>query len=515
MDRAKHSIKNSLWGFAYRFLHLFFPVLFRAAIIRNLGIAYIGLDGLFKSILHVLNLSELGFGSAVIYMMYKPIAEGDEETVNRLLSLLRKVYRIVGLVMLVAGVAVVPFLNVLVKNDTGADVNIYLLYGMYLFHTVMSYWMYSYKSILFSAHQEYEINYKIMVGCGLVQYAIQIVVLFTLRNYYIYLLVFALMIIPQNLLYRFISEKKYPRLHCEGSPTAEEKAIIKVKIGSLLGHRIGNTVIFSIDSIIISAFIGITILEKYDSYNYIMTALVTLLTVIRTSMLASVGNKISMDSIASVYKLFKRLSFLWIGLVAWVTACLLSLYQPFIEIWIGAEYLFPIGIVICIALYFFVWQFRQLGLIFKDAAGLWEKDRFKPYIGMTANVVFSILFVKITGSILGVLIPTMFILVFLYFPWELHVLFHELFKRSGREYVMLLIRFVLSSLLSVFIVFIINYRISLKGVVGIIVKGVICTIIMPIIYTGLNMNTIEFQESRMLALRYLRRLRLFGGENRE
>ena len=488
-------------------MHIVVPVFFRAVIIRTLGIAYLGLDGLFKSVLQVLNLTELGFGTAVIYMMYRPIAEGDEKTVNRLLTLLRDVYKKVGLVMLAAGVAVIPFMRWLVKDDTGTDVNIYLLYGMYLFHTVLSYWMYAYKSTLFTAHQEYDINFKILVGTSLVQYSLQAIALFALKNYYIYLGIFAVMIIPQNILYKRISEKKYPNLRCEGIPTEEEKATIKTKILSLLGHRIGNTVIFSIDSVIISAFIGITILAKYDNYNCILTAIVTLLTVFRSSMLASVGNKITLDSIESVYQLFKRLSFLWLGLIAWATACLLSLYQPFISIWLGKKYLFPISIVISISLYFYVWQFRQIGLIFKDAAGLWERDKLKPYIGMTANAVLSILFVKLTGSILGVLIPTMVILLVLYLPWEINVLFTQLFKRSAKEYVFLFLRFVITSLFSVSAAFFVSSRIPLEGIPEIVVKGILCTLIVPIVYIVLNANTKEFKTSKTHALKFYRRIR--------
>ena len=472
-----------------------FPFVFRYIIIRSIGIAYVGLDGLFKSLLEVLNLSELGFGSAVIYMMYKPIAEGDTAVVNRLLSLLRKVYKWMGLIMLGIGVVLIPVLRFLVKNDTGTDVNIYLLYGMYLFHTVMSYCMYAYRSVLFTAHQEHEVIFKILVGCSIVQYLIQGVVLFLTHNYYIYLAVFSLMIIPENLLYKYISEKRYPELRCEGEPTKQDIAVIKTKIGSLLGHRIGNTVIFSIDSVIISAFIGVTILAKYDNYNLILLAIVTLINVLYTSVLASVGNKISVDSPDSVYELFKKMSFLWIGLIAWATSCLLSIYQPFITIWMGPDFVFPISTVIIISFYFYVWQFRQIGLIFKDAAGLWEKDKLKPYIGMVLNAVLSILFVKMTGSILGVLIPTMVILVCIYFPWEIRILFSLLFKRSSGEYIVLVLRFVVSSVAAVFAAFGINSLIPFTGVLAILVRGIVCVIVTPLVYVILNYNTKQFKDS--------------------
>lgn len=495
MNRTKHSIQNSIWGISYRVLHIIFPVLQRGLIIREIGVAYVGLGGLFKSILNVLNLSELGFGAAIVYMMYKPIAENDLVTIRALLSLLRRIYRWVGLIMLCAGLAIVPFLRYLVKNDTGTDVNIYVLYGMYLFHTVMSYWLFSYKSTLFTAHQRADITYKIMFFCGVLQYGFQMIVLITLKNYYIYLLVFALLIIPQNLMYQRMSKKEYPNLYCEGQATKEQIKVITTKIKSLFGHSLGNTVIFSIDSVIISAFIGVTILAKYDNYNYIISSLVTLLTVFQTSILASVGNKMCIDSTASIYALFKRLSFLWIGLVGWCSTCLLSLYQPFITVWVGEEYLFSNALVVCIALYFFTWQFRQIGLVMKNAAGLWEADKWKPYIGMVLNLVLSILFVKFTGNIAGVLIPTMFVLVFVYYPWETHVLFKNVFHRSSGEYWLLNFRFIAAALIAGGATYLVCQFIPVQGIPCILVRGILCVIIMPVVYAGLNFKTKQMKES--------------------
>lgn len=503
MNRITHSIKNSLWGIIYRVLHMIIPVVFRAIIIKSLGVAYIGLDGLFKSILNVLTLTELGFGTAVIYMMYKPIAEEDYKTINRLLALLKRVYKWIGALVLLVGVILIPFLRFLVKNDTGVEVNIYLLYSMYLFHTVLSYWMYAYRSTLFAAHQEYEITYKILVVCSVVQYIIQAVVLYCFKNYYLYLAVFALMIIPENILYKVFSEKRYTNARCEGEPTKEEIETIKIKIGALLGHRIGNTVIFSIDNIIISAYIGVSILAKYDNYNLILLSLVSLLSVIYSGIMASVGNKIQLDTTEDIYSLFKRLTFLWNGLIGWATACLLALYQPFIALWVGEGMLFSESIVICISLYFFVWQFRQIGLIFKDAAGLWEKDKMKPYIGMISNVALSILFVKKTGSILGVLIPTMCILLMIYYPWEIHILFKYLFKRRASEYILMAVRFSVSSIMSVFISYYAVSRITLFGISGIIVKGLVCTLVTSACYLLFNSTTIQLKETVQIGLRFL------------
>ncbi len=489
MNRSDHTIQNSLWGLIYRLLHMVVPFFLRAVIIRQIGAEYIGLDGLFKSILSVLNLSELGFGAAITFMMYRPVAEGDKVAIRQLLTLIRRVYRWIGLIILTAGLLMIPFLRFLVKNDTGANVNIYLLYGMYLFHTAVSYLMFAYRSSLFSAHQRRDLISKVNVACTIVQYALQILILFTTKNYYLYLLVFALMIVPQSLSYYLVSKKVFPDLYCEGAPTKEQTKTAGGKIGALLGHRLGGTLIVSIDDIIISAFIGISLLTQYDNYMYIMKSVVTLVGILLTSSVASIGNKLQKDSVDNAYQLFLRMSFLWIGLIGWCSTCLLSLYQPFIRLWVGEKYLFSEGIVVCMALYFFIWQFRNMGTNMKSAAGLWEQDWAKPYVGMILNTVFSILFVKFTGSILGVLLPTMVILGGIYFPWETHVLFKDLFERSSREYVLLVLRSVVTILVSMFSVYLLIRRIPDAGISWFLLRILICAVLPPALYLALNMNS--------------------------
>lgn len=489
MNRSDHTLQNSFWGLLYRLLHMICPFFLRAVIIRQIGAEYIGLDGLFKSILSMLNLTELGFGAAITYMMYRPVAEGDKATIRQLLTLIRRVYRWIGLIVLTAGVLVIPFLRYLVKNDTGANVNIYLLYGMYLFHTAASYLLFAYRSSLFTAHQRRDLVFKVNTVCSIIQYALQVIVLIFTRNYYLYLLVFSLMIVPQSLGYYFLSRKKFPDLYCEGVPTREQVRMATAKIGALLGHRIGGTLIISIDDIIISAFIGISVLTQYDNYYFILHSIVVLVNVIITSSVASIGNKLSRDSVESAYRLFLRLTYLWIGLIGWCATCLLSLYQPFIRMWVGEKYLFPEGIVVCLSLYFFVWQFRTMGTNMKNAAGLWEQDWAKPYIGMALNTALSILFVRLTGSILGVLLPTMVILGGIYFPWETHVLFQDLFERSSREYVLLVLRSVATILISMFAVYLLIRRIPEAGIGWFLLRILICGTLPPSLYLALNLNS--------------------------
>ena len=487
-----------IWGTMYRSLRMFFPLVLRGFIIREVGAHYVGLEGVFGAILSILNLTELGFGTAVVFMMYKPAAENDIPTMRILLGVMRKFYIIIGSVILAIGCLCIPILNILVRNDTGANMNIYLLYIMYLFQTVGSYFSFAYRSSLLTAYQRQDVIFKILFFTSLVEYSLKIVILIITKNYYLYILVFALMIIPQNICYYIYSKKMYPDIYPEGKPTAEMISTIKTKITALIGHRLGATVMFSIDSIIISSFIGLSILVKYDNYNVIMNSIITLLGVILTSLVASVGNKLVLDSVQETYGLFKRISFLWIAIVGWCTACFLSLYQPFISLWVGEEYCFDEGIVICICLYFFVWQFRKMGFTMKDAAGLWEPDKLKPYIGMVLNLIFSILFVKVTGSVYGVLIPTMVIILTVYFPWETYALMKHLFIGKTKDYLLFMGRCVASALVGLFVTYFIMKIVPDRGVVAIAMRLVIGSLSFGLSYLLLNINSLQLKESAVM-----------------
>lgn len=492
-SRVKNSIRNSVWGILNRIVMMLGPFIFRAIIIRYIGAEYVGLNGLFKSILNVLNMSELGFGTSIVFMMYKPIAEENKDEVRQLLNLMRTVYRYVGLAVLLLGCCVFPFLNHLVKNDTGTNVNIYVLYSMYLVHTVLSYWMFAYRSSIFTAHQRNDVVIKISLITEIVTYTLQAIVLLTTRNYYLHLLVFTLMIIPQNILYYIASRKMFPDLYCGDKASKEQIEVLKGKIIPLMGHRVGGKIIVSIDDIIISAFLGVSFLTQYDNYYYIASSIVGVFTILRNGIMASIGNKIYSDSIDNTYSAYRRIVFVMIGFVGWCASCLAGLYQPFIRLWVGEKYVYDTFTMISIVVYFFAWQFRYIGVTMKDAAGLWEPDKYKPFVGSIFNLIVSILMVKITGSVLGVLYPTMFVMIFIYFPWETFVLFKYLFKRNPSDYLLLVGKGVLTAAVSIVATYYVGVIIGGKTIPMFLVRTIACAGTAAIVFLIMNIKSKELK----------------------
>lgn len=128
IERTKNASRNIVFGVILKAYQIFVPFLMRTAMIYLMGVQYLGLNSLFTSILQVLNLAESGVGSAMVFGMYKPIAEDDNITICALMKLYRNYYRVIGLVIAVVGCALTPFIPNLIKSDIPAGINIYILY---------------------------------------------------------------------------------------------------------------------------------------------------------------------------------------------------------------------------------------------------------------------------------------------------------------------------------------------------------------------------------------------------
>lgn len=435
LARTQNTIRNAMWGVVYRMVTLMGPFVVKTILIKQLGLEYAGLNGLFQSILTVLNLANLGFSSALVFTMYQAVVDDDKAALCAMMNFFRKVYRIIGFTILGIGLCLMPFINVLIKSDCPSDINLQSLFGIYLFETSLGYLMFAYTLAVFSAYQRTDVSLKIDTVRYVFQYVLQAAVLLIFKNYYIYALMLPLMVIPNNIANYVISRRMYPYIKCKGTISTEIKKGIYSRVWTLFGHKVGSTVLTSISNVIISAFLGLTMMSLYNNYYYILTAVNGVVEIITNGSLAGIGNKLITDSKEENYKLFKTLNYGWITLIGAAACCMLCFYQPFISaIWLGSDFLLSDGVMCLIVAFFFSWMFRIMQLTYRDAAGLWTKDWLKPYVGTTVNILGGIVLVNVTKSIAGVLIPTIFVFLFIYFPWEAWAIFKFKFQRSLKEY---------------------------------------------------------------------------------
>ena len=380
IERSKNAARNVFWGILNKLVRLLAQFVIRVILVKSLGEAYLGLDSLFVSVVSMLSLAELGIGTALVFNMYKAIAEDDNETICALMLFYKKCYRIIGFAVLATGLALLPFIPKLVGSDLPDGINVYLLYCINLAGVLSTYFLFAYRNCLIDAFQRSDVSSKTELFAGTLQYGLQIVLLCVLKNYYVYLSVVPCVKIFQNVLTAIIVEKKYPQFRPYGLLSADFKKQIFKKVKALVTYKIGNVVSNSVDNIVISAALGLVVLAKYGNYYYVITTLFTMIQIYCNSVTAGIGNSVVVGSVEDNYKNFKTMLLMQSFICGFCSACLLSLYQDFITLWMGADMLFDMSVVICFVAYFYSWRIQDVVNIYKDALGMWEKDRWRPLI---------------------------------------------------------------------------------------------------------------------------------------
>lgn len=216
LDKGKNTKRGIAYGLMNKLATLTLPFLVQTILIKTLGVEYVGVKGLFSSILSVLSLTELGVGSAIVYSMYKPIAEDDTQTIGALLNLYRRLYRVIGLIVLLLGLIIMPFLDLLIDEKAPNSINLQAIFFLYLFNTVISYWMYAYKSSLLNAYQRIDVISIIGTITQTLTYFFQIVFLLVSKNFYVFLIITIFFTVVNNLITSKCVDRMYPEIKCEG-----------------------------------------------------------------------------------------------------------------------------------------------------------------------------------------------------------------------------------------------------------------------------------------------------------
>lgn len=502
IERTKNAKAGILTGILNKLVNMGLPFITRTVLLYVLGTQYLGLSGLFSSLLSFLSLAELGVSNALVYSMYKPIAENDKTTTRALLALYRKLYRIIGTIILAAGLACMPFLRYFIKGDVPVDVNLYVLYGLYLGNTVCSYFLFAYRGSLLTAHQRVDVDNLVNTVIPLISWCAQMLMLLITRSYYAYVVFIPISTIVTNFVRLHQVKKLYPDLYAEGKVDPVLEASIYKKMKALLGAKISTTVLHSSDNIVISACLGLTMVTVYGNYYYIMGAVGGFLGIVYASILPGIGNSLITETTEKNYRDFKKVSFINLWLVGWCAVCLLCLYQPFIRLWAGEELLLPFSTVILVVVYFVFYQGRKVVITYKDAAGLWWEDRFRPFVMAGTNLVSNLILVQFIG-IWGIVVSTILSLC-ISIPWETYTVFRYVFKRSPKEYYLMLLKFG-SVLLLASAVTLGICQIASEGIPAILIRGCICVVVPNVIFFLVYRRQEEFAHAKRLAMKFLKR----------
>lgn len=508
-SRMKNGTRNICASVINRCVLILLPFITRTLIVRVLGSSYLGLSGLFTSILNVLNLSELGFGSALVFSMYQPAADGDLPKIGALLNAYKKIYRIVGAAVLLGGIVLMPFLPKLIKESWPDTINIYVLYLIYLVNTSVSYFAFAYRRALLMAYQNNRVLSNVNTVVSILLYVFQIVLLRLFQNYYLYVCVLPIFTIVENVCIAAYTFKAYPGIEERGDLSAAEKKSITVHVKGIALQKLCSASRNSFDSIVISIYLGLTTIAVYNNYYYILSAVHALLYQISNAIRSSVGNSIVKESVDKNYRDFNIITMIYVWISGVCGACMLCLYQPFMELWMGADMLLPFESMCLFPLYFFLLSMGDIVALYKDGAGLWWYGRYRTIAEAVGNLVLNFLLGWLWG-INGILIATLLTVTFIGLGYGGYIVFRYYFKTPKyRNYVFLELKYVFFVMINAFAVYALCSMIDTAGFWGLVLKGIVCAVLSAVVLWLMLRKQPYYQETKAFISRMFGLKRFF------
>lgn len=494
--RTEKVIKNSKYAFYYKSVETVLAFVLRTVFIHTLSTVYLGINGVFTNIFTVLSLMDLGVGSAISFSLYKPLAEGNQEKIASLMQLYKKIYNSIGLLVCLIGFSLMPFLEYILTLPENIP-EIYLIYLLNIGNTAVTYFI-AYKRTILIADQRAYIIYKNDIVFKLSRFVLLSAVLLLTHNFVLYLAMDIFNTLLSNILISNKVNKIYPylkKITAKPLEKSEKQSLLSFMKAGVL-NKIGQTVINSTDSIIISAFISTTIVGYYSNYLLIISGIETVAYLVFSNITSSVGNLAAHSSGNSenVKNVFKRLQMLSHAISTVVFASLLSLMNPFIEIWVGNECVLPQTTVIILVINLYITMSLNGVFNFVSAKGeLFYKNRARPAVEAMVNLLVSIALVIFTPlGINGVFIGTTVSFLCGRAWMDARVLYKYWFKESFFKYIFDCIKNIVVTVIVAAICFaatkLILYYISLNIFVWILLGFMVVSISMGALFIVYRKN---------------------------
>ncbi len=454
--RKENSIKNIVASVTSNIITIGIGIIAQAIFIKILGNELLGINSLFNNIISMLSIVELGMGTAIIYNLYKPIAENETEKVKSLMNFYKKSYRVIALIVCFIGGLIIPFLKYIIDiNTINANINIYIIYLLFLSDSVFSYFLSYKRSILYANQKNYIVNI-IHIICITILNIIQIIILFFTKNFYLYLMIKVIMKIIENMIITFVANKLYSFLN-EKDYAKLDKSVEKdifTKIKALFFHKIGTFVILGTDNIIISKFLGIVVVGMYSNYYLIINSVQTVFNQIIQALTPSLGNLLVTESKEKQFITYKRIRFINFWITAFSSIAILIIMESFIKIWIGNNYILPRTVLYILVLNYYLNSSRATYIAFKDAAGIYYEDRFIPLFESLINIIVSILLVKklgLVGVFLGTIVSGLVLWCYSYPKYVYKLILKRNYFDYAKENIGYLVLFIITAFITVMI----------------------------------------------------------------
>ena len=505
-SRTHYSILNISTGIIGYIINTIFGFVCRMIFVRCLASDYLGINGLFTNILTMLSLAELGIGSAIVYALYKPLAEDDQDKIASLVDFYGKAYKTIGIVVGIIGLALLPFLNTIIREQPNIKESISSIYLLYLFNTASTYF-FSYRgSLLMAAQQNYIVtglNYIITI-C---QSIIQIIYLLLTKEYYGYLIIQTIGTFIYNFTISKIAVKKFPYIvkkDIKPLEKVERKSLIS-NIRDLTLYKISGLLVNSTDNIIITYFNGLSVSGITSNYTLFTNTLTSLLNQIFNGINSSIGNHNALVSNKEKEKMFNNINLINFWLFGWATVGIIIVASDLVGLCFGSDYVMSNEIPIVLAINVYMVGMQNAVWTYKNTLGIFHYGRFMQFGTAILNIIFSILLGKIWG-VFGILFASAVARGLTNTWYDPYCVFKYGFNTNPIKYFRKYLKYLIIILIDTLMCYIVCSFINLSYFINLILKIIICSLITNIFFILCFKSSTEYKYIKQVLLNILHKL---------
>lgn len=503
-SRTEYSYLNIVAGLGGYSVSIILSMINRMVFTRTLPPEYLGISGLFTNILSMLTLAELGVGGAIVYALYKPLAENDEEKIASIVKVFGLAYRIIGTVIGIIGLCIMPLLPLLLKDQPAIHENLYLIYCMYLFNTASSYF-FTYRSTLITAAQMNYLNTGINYAILSVQTIIQMLYLIATKEYIGYLIIQALGTLAYNVIISYVAVKKFPYIRRKNIPrlTKEETFSILKNMRDLMVYKVSGILVNSVDSIIITAFQGLSITGITSNYQLLTRTLNTLLNQIFNGLGASVGNLNAIETKEKRVSILNMLNLLNFWMFGWGAIGIIFVSSDLVALMFGEGYVLQPIIPYILAINFFTVGMMNAIWTFKHTMGLFKYGRFVQLFTAGFNLLFSLVLGKEFG-LPGILFATILARLLTNLWYDPYVVYKIGFGESPVKYLIKYVKYIITMIISCVICTGLCKLIMLFTTniwLDVFLKGLFCSVAANIVFFIMFYKTSEFNDAKIIVIK--------------
>ena len=496
MARLQRSAQNAVVGIFGQLFSVACNFATRMVFVRTLSSEYLGIEGLFSSLLVMLSLAELGVGSAIVYSLYEPLAKKDHEKIRALMRLYRIAYWTIAAVVAVAGILLSLRLDWFIKDMPDIP-NLHIYFLLFVANTAISY-LYSYKGTLIGADQKQYVVNLWQYLFTLIMCIAQIAVLWLTGSYLGFLICMVVATFAQNLVISIVTDRRYPFLKSKEpvqKVDAETLSKIKKNTFALVLHKVAGIASTPATNLILSVFVGLQVVAVYANYLLFTNALQRLISRVFDAAVASIGNLGVEETKEKQLRIFDLTFYINAFLSTITSVPLIVVFTNTMRVFFGEQYVFPLGIEFAIAALFYLKSIRSVALTFTSAYGLYWFTRWKAVVETVVLVALSLVAAQMWG-IIGILIANCFTSFFVSGAIEGYMLFKHGFQVSSRGYFVKLTGYVLGTFLAMVAVWFVLSPIPETGLATLLLRGVISVVLSALVFFAATFWMPEFKGFR-------------------